>query len=127
MTQLNNLEGHEATQAVAEANPLNAITLDALSRAYDFLDSALHIANTRKVEVKYADIEVNMGTLTLGLGIDTGYFFRGKIFETTAEKYDSELDEVLKFCNRAKSTEAAKLRRSISELQAKLDKLEGRV
>lgn len=127
MTRLNNLEGYEGSTPEAQDNPLNDITFDALSRAYDFLDSALHIANTRKVEVKYADIDVATASLTLGLGYSTDYFFQGKIYELTAEQYDSELDKVLEFCDKAKSTEAAKLRRSISELQAKLDKLEGRV
>lgn len=130
MTQLNNLEGHEAAQAVAQANTPTDYHSDDIVRAYDFLEAACLIARKAKVEIRYATIMVDEHRITLAIG--TGiypncYFFQADIFDTSEKEYDAELDNIEKFCSEERGREAKSIRVEIAGLQAKLDKLEGRV
>jgi len=128
MTQLNNLEGHEATQMVAQANSSTNATEEALINAYGFLFEACRIARLFKTPIRFAVIEIDKDFLTLGLGESyPNYFFQTDFHDATEEQYEKELDKVRLFCKDWKTREATKLYTEIAGLQAKLNKLEGRV
>ena len=128
MTQLNNLEGHDATKEVAEANPSTNATEDALINAYGFLFEACRIARLFKTPIRFAVIEIDKDVLTLGLGERyPHYFFQADYHDATEEQYEKELDGVRQFCMGWETRQADNLRTEIAGLQAKLAKLEGRV
>ena len=141
MTQLHNLDPHDAQELVDQNNPVPCDTTDeksdivktldettdAVIRAFSFLKSACEIAENANIKVNYADIEVNNGRVSFGIYQSLSHCYFLDLKTTTCEKYADVLESIKKHCAENKDSRANDIRRKIDDLTRELNELEGRV